>query len=83
MSRKQFEDIENYNDFLSSNEEWPDLPTKSEILICECHSLSLQDLINYKSDRQNVSLDDMKKDLGLGTGCKSCLKNTSWLKDII
>jgi NAD(P)H-nitrite reductase large subunit len=79
MIKNLFEDIENYRDLLEANEAGTEIPGPSEIVICECHCVSLQDLADYKKSRQNINLDDMKKDLLIGTGCGSCLKNTSWL----
>ena len=56
-------------------------------LICECCSLSLQDIQSF-IDANELKADDfiqsLKEKLGLGSGCSSCLKSKDcWSKQLI
>ncbi|MBG60032.1 MAG: hypothetical protein CME67_04520 [Halobacteriovoraceae bacterium] len=55
------------------------------LLICECNCLSVKDLKEalLLGNLQTVDLDFLKEQLGLGSGCSSCIKNFgSWSKKI-
>lgn len=56
-----------------------------EDLICECNSLSLQDIQSF-IDANNLDRNDLvqlEKKLGLGSGCSSCLKaKANWVNKL-
>ena len=56
-----------------------------EVLICECKCVSVGEIREALNtgNIKTVDLDYLKKRLGLGSGCSSCLKNfESWKSGI-
>ena len=53
-----------------------DKSTSKDLLICECTSLSLEDIQNFikTNNLKSLDIDQLHTHLGLGTGCSSCLK---------
>jgi hypothetical protein len=52
-------------------------------LICECHVVGFCDLKTLVLETKKVDLESLIASTGLGTGCKSCLKNSAWwLKEL-
>ena len=47
-------------------------------LICECHVVGFSDLKNLVIESKKVDLEEITASTRLGTGCKSCLKNSVW-----
>lgn len=47
-----------------------------DCLICECTATTLEDIQNFvnASNLKSLDIDQLKKHLGLGTGCSSCIK---------
>jgi bacterioferritin-associated ferredoxin len=59
------------------------IETDLDFLICECKSISLENIKSFISanDLKELDLDQLKKELGLGSGCSSCIKSKeSWEK---
>lgn len=52
------------------------------ILICECKCISVG-MIRDKFKNKQFDLDLLKKELGLGTGCSSCIKDIKILRSRI
>lgn len=70
--------IENWDELLEtrSNKKLDD-----EIIICECFCVNVADIRAIQ--KKEVNIESLKKSLGLGTGCTSCLKTTHNWKDKI
>ena len=51
------------------NKKWPD-----DILICECKCVSLGQIREIVGKKE-VNLSLLRKHLGVGSGCSSCLKS--------
>jgi NAD(P)H-nitrite reductase large subunit len=59
----------------------PQLAQTRDELICECKCVSLLEIISYYKSNNSLELEDLKRDLKLGTGCSSCTKSyKSWSK---
>lgn len=59
------------------------IETDLDTLICECKTISLETIQNHirANDLKELNLDQLKKELGLGSGCSSCVKSKeSWEK---
>ena len=53
-------------------------------LICECECISAGDIREYlKGKNNNLNLEDIKKELKLGSGCSTCVKSFDAWKDRI
>ncbi len=56
---------------------------EDDILICECHCVSVRDIRMACEAGSKVDLDILQNQLHLGTGCESCLKQLgSWVNKI-
>ncbi len=54
-----------------------------DFLICECFSVNAGDIRNHFSERKEFTLDDLTKEFCMGTGCRSCFKNSNdWIEKI-
>ncbi len=69
MENDFIEQIENLEDLIGSPKEKLD----DDCLICECFCINVRDI----RDRYElaVDIDLLTRDLSLGRGCQSCLKN--------
>ena len=56
-----------------------------EVLVCECMCISAKEIKDFfiKKRTNLIDLDDLKSELGLGSGCSSCIKSFSSWKDKI
>lgn len=52
-----------------------------EVLICECFCVSVDDIRNTCS--QGLDLDLLAKRFGMGSGCKTCLKELSKWQSLV
>jgi NAD(P)H-nitrite reductase large subunit len=53
-------------------------------LVCECTCISLIDLVDFYGQTGTLELEELKRELGLGTGCGSCTKTAeSWKKSVL
>lgn len=53
-----------------------------ETLICECMCVSMGDIRDFLQ-KKDTNFEDLRKELGLGSGCSSCLKSSSHWRDLI
>ena len=71
MSEKIHQDIDNSNLYFDSEDKET---IKTSTLICECNGLGFDEIKDHFKARV-FELEIAKSELGLGSGCNSCIKN--------
>lgn len=57
---------------LEALQDWGQPALDGEVLICECFSVSVDDIRN--ACPEGLNLDLLAERFGMGSGCKTCLK---------
>jgi len=71
MSEKIHQDIDNSHLYFDSEDKGV---TKTPTLICECNGLGVNEIKSHFKMKK-FDLEAAKSELGLGSGCNSCIKN--------
>lgn len=80
MKDKQSERLlvgDSEEDFFLSTED------QNDQLICECFCVSFKDVLDHFKDSSDLTLEKILAEFAIGSGCGSCLKNSTWVKRII
>lgn len=80
MSEEIFDAMNNLNEFF--DEEKAKDSTK-DLLICECRSVCINQLVDFAAQHDHLELDSLRKEFGLGTGCGSCKNSYDHWKKIV
>jgi NAD(P)H-nitrite reductase large subunit len=56
---------------------------QNDQLICECFCVSFKDVFDHFKDPTDLTLEKILVEFPIGTGCGSCLKNSTWVNRII
>ena len=82
MEQDEFELLQEAREILDSQKINASHKFSDDILICECNCVSAKEIRTVINNNE-VNIDILSKELGLGSGCSSCVKRFAQWKDKI